>query len=272
MGNRLRTVLQVAKEELDLDIYLNPDLGDKSPKYLGDGTNVIAVIAPNGYIEGINDESAASLSANKDLSYQSLEDAGKPYPPYYIISHTEDINDLCISLNIANQFAHSVGYPVIIKTNQGSHSIGVKLVHNETEFFNHIVNLFKSNNKIIIQKYIPGPEFRVVLFKDNVVIAYEKISDEAIKNYQSSFYQEVEYIGPEMEQFLIETQIALNLDYCAIDIKTPNLSDLDFNRTYILELNCHPGIHFMLEEKGVDFVRELYKKLILDVISRCKIN
>ena len=62
------------------------------------------------------------------------------------------------------------------------------------------------------------------------------------------------------------------LDYCAIDIKTPNLSDLDFNRTYILELNCHPGIHFMLEEKGVDFVRELYKKLLMDVISKYESN
>ena len=209
LPNRLRTALEVAKEELDLDIYLDPDLEDESPKYLCDGTNVKAVIAPNGYIEGINHNSAASLSANKDLSYQFLEDAGKPYPPYYTISHTEDIYDLCRSLNNANQFAHSVGYPVIIKPNKGSHSIGVKLVQNETEWVEKQgVPLKVEKDMRVFPVSNDGKDivgiFEKIFEKENINVLFKK-AVKGIKKSEDKFILDLETEKLEVDKVILTT-------------------------------------------------------------------
>ena len=270
LPNRLAEALFVAKNELEFREY--PDSNDKGELFLFNKYEQIISLTSNGYINGINSEVAELLSQHKILTYRCLELDNINYPETYVLDNLQNSNKLAASLNWARFFAEQVGYPVVVKPNQGSHSQGVKVVDNYLDLIKYISKYSDSESDLIVQEYISGPEFKVVLHGYEIVIAYEKTSPDLIKPYRRGETKEVKFITPAMHEYLINAATSLRLNYCSIDIKAPSLKEFDKDNTYILELNCHPGINFMLNEKGPDFVRKLYKKLILDVILNCPIN
>jgi len=272
LPNRLIAALDVATNELDLIECEDPDSKDNKQYLFNQLGEICAVLESNGYINGINSEVSELLSQHKILTYRCLELDNINYPKTYVLDDLQNSNKLAAALNWVRFFADQVGYPVVVKPNQGSHSQGVQVIHNYLDLIKYISKHSDSQSDLIVQEYIPGPEFKVVLHGYEIVIAYEKTSSELIKPYRRGETREVKFVTPAMHEYLIHAATSLRLNYCSIDIKTPSLDYFDQNNTYILELNCHPGINFMLNEKGPTFVRGLYKKLILDVISSCKIN
>ena len=272
LPNRLVAALDVANNQLGLRECEDPFSEDQRQYLYNYEGDICAVVEGNGYIHGINSTIAEFISENKTMTYEALRLNEVKHPETYSLHGLSDTAKFTASVNWARYFGNKVGYPLIVKPNQGSHSMGIKLIENYYDLVRYISEYSEFTEDLIIQKYIPGPEYKVVLLDCEIIVAYKKTSNNPIKPYIIGETEDVRYISPEMEEHLIQAASSLGLNYCSIDIKTPSLEEFDEEKTYILELNCHPGINFMLNEKGVDFVRELYKKLILDVISRCTIN
>ncbi len=268
---RLTAVLEAASE-LGLSAAENPFSDTDNRQYLYDEYgNIKAVIDPTGNINGLNSVKSEKRSADKSLAYECLKNAHIQCPQSQIFRGGEEFNALATNLNLVILFAEKNGYPLIIKPNQASLSKGVRLVQNQNELIDGIFQLLKGHQDVIIQQYIPGPEFKIVLYRDEILFAYEKTSNGPIRPYSPGHAREIHKISPEIGRLLIEIALALGLNYCSVDLRTSSLSVVDLSKTYVLELNSHPGIKCLLDKKGPAFVQKLYKTLLMDVISSFKI-
>jgi D-alanine-D-alanine ligase-like ATP-grasp enzyme len=75
----------------------------------------------------------------------------------------------------AINYAKRLGYPIIVKPNSQSQGSGVTLVHNKKELVASLKNIFKIDKIAIIEKYLPGHDYRVVVLDGEIISAYERI-------------------------------------------------------------------------------------------------
>lgn len=76
----------------------------------------------------------------------------------------------------AYAYAKKLGLPVIIKPNSGSQGIGVALVHNQQEFNQGMKEIFKHDHVALVQKYIQGDDYRLIVLDDQVISAYRRLA------------------------------------------------------------------------------------------------
>ena len=75
----------------------------------------------------------------------------------------------------AYAYAKKLGFPVITKPNSGSHGNDVFLVGNKKEFQNALKNIFKHDRVTLVQKFVRGKDYRIVVLDTDVISAYERI-------------------------------------------------------------------------------------------------
>ncbi len=76
----------------------------------------------------------------------------------------------------ASQYAKKIGYPVIIKPNSQSQGIQVSLANNDRELRNALSEVLESDNVALIEKYMPGHDYRIVVLDKEIISAYERIA------------------------------------------------------------------------------------------------
>ncbi|MFA6262660.1 MAG: ATP-grasp domain-containing protein, partial [Bacteroidia bacterium] len=72
-------------------------------------------------------------------------------------------------------FAHQIGYPIIVKPNSGSHGNGVFMVYNQKELQQALDYIFPKDNIALIQKFITGNDYRIVVLDDKIISAYQRL-------------------------------------------------------------------------------------------------
>ena len=73
------------------------------------------------------------------------------------------------------KYAKKLGYPVIVKPNSQSQGFGVSLVWNDKELTSSLKGIFKHDKIAIIERYLPGHDYRVVVLDKEIISAYERI-------------------------------------------------------------------------------------------------
>ncbi len=73
-------------------------------------------------------------------------------------------------------YAKKLGYPLIVKPNSKSQGSGVCLVSNAKELRSALLEVFKGDRVAIIERYLPGKDYRVVVLDGEIISAYERIS------------------------------------------------------------------------------------------------
>lgn len=172
----------------------------------------------------------------------------------------------------------SFNYPVIIKPNYESESIGItqNSIVSNIEQADHLVHqLFKDFDGILIEEYIDGNEIAITIFgnKDNL------------------FFEEVELCFPNEKNLTYKAYTSEIKQHIAIDIKKSNyLAEEDINhimqlyynlspnkliridgrirnsKFYLIEINANPGLYPIsivpktFEINGYSY-REMLKKL-----------
>jgi cyanophycin synthetase len=105
---------------------------------------------------------AVDLASNKDETKRMLKDAAIPVAKGVCISNPDDLEDA----------VKSVGFPLVFKPLDGNHgkgaSIGVKTMEEAVEAFAHAK---KYSRKIIIEKFITGYDFRVLVINNRFIAA-----------------------------------------------------------------------------------------------------
>lgn len=78
-------------------------------------------------------------------------------------------------IDAAYKYALGIGFPVVVKPNSGSQGSGVSLVYNKREFYFSINKIFKKDRVALVQKYILGKDYRLVILDKQLISAYERI-------------------------------------------------------------------------------------------------
>lgn len=124
----------------------------------------------------LNSLGASEIAKDKDYANFFLGSMGYPIikgKAFYSNAWAKAIGSKN-TVNKAFTYAKHLGYPVIIKPNSGSQGGGVALVHNKTELTRAALAIFKRDRIALVQKFIKGKDYRIVVLDDKVISAYER--------------------------------------------------------------------------------------------------
>ncbi|ADD79621.1 D-alanine--D-alanine ligase [Candidatus Riesia pediculicola] len=167
-----------------------------------------------------------------------------------------------------------IGFPLIIKPDSEGSSIGVRKAFSLKEAERILVESFKYDRYIIIEKYIIGPEYTVSILNPYYILPSIKIDlyGDEIFSYGNKYDKFVEYICPggssQSKEILIK-KIALAA-YKAIGCFGLSRVDLKQNydgNFYLLEINTVPGmtdrslVKIAAEQSGMSFSKLVGKIL-----------
>lgn len=89
-------------------------------------------------------------------------------------------------IHAAYAYARKLGFPVIVKPNEGSHGLGVFLARNKREFMRAMRYIFKNDRVALVQRVARGRDYRVVVLDNKVISAYERIPLSVVGDGSSS--------------------------------------------------------------------------------------
>jgi D-alanine-D-alanine ligase-like ATP-grasp enzyme len=105
----------------------------------------------------------------KDMGYSTIEGRVFCSPLWAKAIKSPD------TIQRAVKYAQTLGFPVVVKPNSGSQGSKVTLVHTKTQFNRAIREVWKSDRMALIQRYVKGKDYRVVVLDKKVISAYERI-------------------------------------------------------------------------------------------------
>ena len=152
-------------------------LGKNSLVQLGYGVNQQRFQAT---ITGKTSSIAVDLACNKEATKKILEDAAIPVPSGDIASDEEELR----------RIIDHIGYPVVLKPLSGNHgrgqSINVRDWKTAVEGLEHAQ---KISPKVIVEKYITGYDFRVLVINHKMVAAARRVPANVVGDGNSTIQQ-----------------------------------------------------------------------------------
>ena len=159
---------------------------------------------------------------------------------------------------------HKIGYPFIIKPNNGGSSIDMHIIRNKKD--KNKLNLFFEKNELgLVEEYIPGREITVGIFNNKVCGITEIVFSDLLYDYNKKYLNVAKHslnpimpnsIKKKFEEYSISAHRILGCNF---------LSRVDFKyneknkKIYILEVNTQPGLTKnsllpeMLSKKRINF-------------------
>ncbi|MBP9711673.1 MAG: cyanophycin synthetase [Candidatus Pacebacteria bacterium] len=125
----------------------------------------------------LNHIASADIAKDKDYAKFFLEKKGYPVAEgetFFSDSWAKAIRNERNILR-APQYAAKLGYPVIVKPNSSSQGSGVCLVWNKKDLIFALRQVFKNDRVAIVERYMPGRDYRVVVLDREIISAYERI-------------------------------------------------------------------------------------------------
>ncbi len=143
------------------------------------------IIYPNGVVRSVrlysldlNHIASADIAKDKDFAKFFIKKLGYPVAEGKTIfkdSWAKAIkSNRTISYGVS--YAKKLGYPLIVKPNSKSQGAGVILVWNQNELKHALREVFEDERIGIIERYLPGKDYRVVVLGNDVISAYERIA------------------------------------------------------------------------------------------------
>lgn len=171
------------------------------------------------------------------------------------------------------------GYPVVVKPYLSGSSVGVRIVHQENEFFSALEEAFAHGDKVLIEQYIPGTECTVGILEDRPLGVVEIMPKNPYYDFSAKYTDGmVEFLAPApfpehiyraVQDTGLRAHRALGCrDFSRVDIR---LSTQGI--PFVLEVNSIPGLtsHSLLPLsarcEGIDFDM-LIRKMIIMALKR----
>ena len=126
---------------------------------------------------------SVDIACNKDLAKSIMSDYGIPVPEGKVVRSEEELLQYCMI----------IGYPVVVKPNYGSHGIGVSINLKTPE---EVINAYKIakeyEDTVLVEKYIKGNHYRILVVGDKVVAASMRIAAHVVGDGESAISQLIE--------------------------------------------------------------------------------
>ena len=167
------------------------------------------VIYPNGVVRSLrmysldlNNIASADIARDKDFAKFFMKNRGYPIAEgqtFFEKKWAETVkSDRTISS--ALEYARKLGFPVIVKPNSKSQGAGVSLVGNKKELKSALIEIFKGDRVAIVERYLPGHDYRVVVLDKEIISVYERIPLSVVGDGKSSI---ISLLKKKQEQFIL---------------------------------------------------------------------
>ena len=222
-----------------------------------------------------NDYVGARIAEDKGYQHELFAQAGLPVPATIQVFNPladERFNRYKTHRSIEDMISHieeRFVYPLLVKRSRSSVSQGVYLENNSTALQKRLKLLFEnggfSDNTLLIQSYLRGREYRIVASGNEMLLAYEKQSEEIdaqvdLNPLHHSSGRAIKVWNPEvlqpMQELVERVAGVIDLGFYALDVI------LGKDGPFILEINPNPFCFFYNRDNGrEDFIR-IYEHLI----------
>ena len=145
---------------------------------------VAQIIYPNGVVRSLrylsldlNHIASADIAKDKDFAKFFIKKAGFPVAEGTTVFKDSWAKAIGSKRTIpyATQYAKKTGYPLIVKPNSGSQGSGVWLVRNQKELQSALRETFQSDRVTMVEEYMPGRDYRIVVLDGEIISAYERL-------------------------------------------------------------------------------------------------
>ncbi len=168
------TMVAELARELGLDVHVEPRYG-----YVG---QIRRLDGKTFYFRNtsfdLNGQGAADNAKDKGYAAYFMERMGYPVPRgdvFYSDEWAKQVKSDKDS-HAACAYAHTLGYPVIVKPNSKSQGMGVEKAHSDDDLLAGLDVVFNTiNDRVaVVQEFIPGDDYRIVVLDDEVIAAYRR--------------------------------------------------------------------------------------------------
>lgn len=215
--------------------------------------------------------SSSAICMDKDFSKMIFSYLGIPQIPFTTISSNKiKIHDIIKNL----------GLPLIVKPANGGSSIGISKVNNKKELKKAIIEAFKYDEKIIIEKFIKARELECGILEDRdfyISEVGEIISANEFYDYNAKYENKKSNTTiPAQLKKEIKDKIIKYAKTAFDGINGRGLARIDFlydednNQLYLNEINTLPGFtEISMYPKLFIYSGIEYKDLITKLINNC---
>jgi D-alanine-D-alanine ligase len=179
--------------------------------------------------------SASRQAMDKILSYKVFKSEGLTTPEYRIIEPEDNLSSPPISL------------PVVVKPAREGSSIGLSLVREPGKFMEAITTARRHDERIIVDKYIPGRELTISILEDKALPVIEIIPDNPFFDYEAKYVKgRSEFIVPaDLSKNVYREAQSIGLAaHRALGCYAYSRADIllgEDGGLYLLEVNSIPG-------------------------------
>ncbi len=140
------------------------------------------------YSLDLNHIASADIAKDKDYAKFFMKKRGYPVAEgktFFSNRWAKTINSKR-TLKEAVKYAQKLGYPLIVKPNSQSQGSGVSLVSESTELRRALMEVFKIDKVALVERYMPGRDYRVVVLDGEIISAYERAALSVVGDGKSS--------------------------------------------------------------------------------------
>jgi D-alanine-D-alanine ligase-like ATP-grasp enzyme len=126
----------------------------------------------------VNQVGPHEIVKDKFQTDQFLKEYGYPTVPSRLF-YSENFRSLYTvhydGLEDALSYGTSLGFPLIVKPNNGLHGNHVHKVNDEKQLKRAILKTFRSYDKVLVQQFAEGHDYRIIVYRNNFISAYRRI-------------------------------------------------------------------------------------------------
>ena len=149
-----------------------------------------------------------------------------------------------------NQIINKLNFPMFVKANNSGSSFGVYKAYNEDELKKFIIEIFKIDNEIIIERFVDGREFSLGITnvgkKIKVLAVTELITENDFFDYEAKYEGKHKEVTPANINLDLENKLKTEAKKIYKVLKLSGFSRVDFivenQLPYFLEINTTPGM------------------------------
>ena len=151
----------------------------------------------------LNTLGASEIAKDKDYANFFMRRMGYPTVPgktFFRRARAETIGSRH-GQTAAYRYARKIGFPVVVKPNSGSQGVAVALAHTRHELDESLRAIFERDNVALVQRYLKGKDYRVVVLDKKVISAYERMPLSVVGDGTSTIRRLLE---KKQRQFVVE--------------------------------------------------------------------
>ncbi len=127
----------------------------------------------------LNQVGSSDVAKDKDYANFFMSSMGYQVVPnsktFFSDTWAEAIGAKRRQIDDAFAYAQKIGFPVVVKPNSGSQGTGVAVVHTKQEFYKAVRSIFKHDKIVLVQPYVVGNDYRVVVLDNEIISAYQRV-------------------------------------------------------------------------------------------------